>query len=186
MGLGGGPGEWDDYEWFRLADLAAPPPAPLTLALQRWAHDTPLWAADGGSRVLLVDLDNIRADPVRLRARLALLLVLARRADHAAFAGQRGAVLRSRPWLEEFGSSAVAVREGPDAADRVLLAAAAEVRDTSVQFVVASNDGIFASLAARGPVTLLSPGSEALSDRLRAAAVQVVDLPELEGALAVS
>ena len=29
MGLGDGPGEWDDYEWVRLADLpASPPPAP--------------------------------------------------------------------------------------------------------------------------------------------------------------
>jgi hypothetical protein len=47
---------------------------------------------------------------------------------------------------------------------------------------VLSNDGIFASLADRGPVTVLSPGASALSDRLFDAARVVIDLMTLERA----
>jgi len=51
---------------------------------------------------------------------------------------------------------------------------------TAVQVIVVSNDGIFASLADRGPLIVLSPGAEALSDRLRDSASRVVDLVALE------
>jgi hypothetical protein len=53
-----------------------------------------------------------------------------------------------------------------------------------VQYVVVSNDGIFSQLAQRGPLALISPGSDAMSDRLRDSAHVVVDLPELERAAA--
>jgi len=49
--------------------------------------------------------------------------------------------------------------------------------------VLLSNDWIFAALAGRGPLTVLSPGADALSDRLRAAASRVVDLAALEGSI---
>ncbi len=179
MGIGGGPSEWDDFEWVRLAEVADPQPEPLTLALRHWAQNHQPWVADAGTRVLLVDLDNIRADPSRLRARLAIVLVWARSADVRCFAGQRGAVLRARPWLAEYATLAQGVPDGADVADHVLLAAAEDVAGAA-QFVVASNDNIFANLAARGPITVLSPGASALSDKLREVATTVVDLSVLE------
>ena len=70
-------------------------------------------------------------------------------------------------------------------ADEVLLDAARAVRADNVEFVVISNDGIFATLADRGRLTVLSPGVEALSDRLAQAAARVVDLPALEASVVV-
>jgi hypothetical protein len=64
----------------------------------------------------------------------------------------------------------------------VLLDAAAELPGPA-RFVLLSNDWIFAALAERGSLTVLSPGADALSDRLRAAATRVVDLAALEGSV---
>ena len=190
MGLGGGPGEWDDYEWVRLPDLPAqPPPPPVRRAgppqladavLARLSRRS-LWTTGAGTRVLLVDLDNLRADPLRWRDRMTMVVALARQADVAALAGQDGAVRRARPHLAEFAPRARAVADGSDLADHVLLDAAGEVPGAA-QFVVLSNDWIFAGLAARGPLTVLSPGGNALSDRLRDAAARVVDLAAVEAA----
>jgi hypothetical protein len=187
MGLGGGPSEWDDYEWVRLADLPeTPPPAarrgrtPLADAVLAWLQREGVWTTGSGSRVLLVDLDNLRADPVRWRDRMAMVVALARQADVVALAGQEGAVRRARPHLAEFAARTRAVSEGSDLADHVLLDAAAEVPGPA-RFVLLSNDWIFAGLADRGQLTVLSPGADALSDRLRSAASRVVDLPALEG-----
>jgi hypothetical protein len=187
MGLGGGPSEWDDYEWVRLSDLPeTPPPAartgrqPLTDAVLAWLQREHVWSSGAGSRVLLVDLDNLRADPVRWRDRMAMVVALARRADVVALAGQEGAVRRARPHLAEFAARTRAVSDGSDLADHVLLDAAAEVPGPA-RFVLLSNDWIFAGLADRGQLTVLSPGADALSDRLRSAASRVVDLPALEG-----
>lgn len=197
MGIGGGPSEWDDYEWVRLADLPSPrgrsraaatpdvqpepDPEPLASALTDWLRHNPLWQDDSRSRVLLVDLDNLRADPVRWRARMAAVVALAREADHAVLAGQEGAVERARPHLAEFAAQALGVADGSDVADYALLDAAEEVRDELDQVVVLSNDGIFAQLAEHGGrLVVLSPGADALSDRLREAATRVVDLVELE------
>lgn len=198
MGIGGGPGEDDDLEWVRLADL---PPDPRVLAehalaeaMRRWGESHLRWQGRNGDedgagtpdreRFLLVDLDNIRADPARLRARLALLGVVAAGADHVVLAGQDGAVRRARPWLGGMAETTYVVPKGADLADHVLLDEARDLSDGGpAQFVVASNDGIFARLAARGPLTLLSPGAASLNDRLRAAADRVVDLDELEALL---
>jgi len=205
VGLGDGPSEWDDYEWVKLSDVrasgrtgrddrgrrikprAAPaPPAdieavkPYAEAMVNWFRRAPLWVEGAGTRVLLVDLDNLRAGPVRWAARMGGVLDLARSADHAAFAGQAGAVDRARPWLAEFADRAVAVGGASDEADWALLDAAAGLADDPVQFVVVSNDHIFARLADRGLLTLLSPGAAALSGRLREAAYRVVDLVGLE------
>lgn len=188
MGLGGAPSEWDDYEWVRLADLPdLPPPRapggrePLAEAVLAWLQREAAWSAGSGTRVLLVDLDNLRADPVRWRDRMGMVVALARQADMVALAGQEGPVRRARPHLAEFAARARAVADGSDLADHVLLDAAAGVPGKA-RFVVLSNDWIFAGLADRGPLTVLSPGSDALSDRLRSAATRVVDLPALEGA----
>lgn len=186
MGLWQLPGEWDGYEWFRLVDVdsEAPPADDAAAAMGRWLVDhlaaTPLWAPGRDTRILLVDLDNLRAAPSRLRARLDAVVALARQADHVALAGQAGAVRRSRPWLAEFASRAQAVPDGSDLADHALLDAAAAVTADEVQFLVVSNDGIFAGLAERGPLALLSPGADAMSDRLRDAAHRVEDLAALE------
>lgn len=187
MGLGGAPSEWDDYEWVRLADLPDTPPAraagtkqPLADAVLAWLQREDVWTAGTGSRVLLVDLDNLRADPVRWRDRMAMVVALGRRADVVALAGQDGPVRRARPHLAEFAARARAVADGSDLADHVLLDAAAGVPGRA-RFVLLSNDWIFAGLADRGPLTVLSPGADALSDRLRSAASRVVDLPALEG-----
>jgi hypothetical protein len=189
MGLGGGPSEWDDYEWVRLADLPATPPPvaraarqPLAEAVLAWLQREGVWTGGTRSRVLLVDLDNLRADPVRWRDRMAMVVALARQADVVALAGQEGAVRRARPHLAEFGARAHPVADGSDLADHVLLDAAAEVSGPA-RFVLLSNDWIFAALADRGPLTVLSPGADALSDRLRAAATRVVDLAALEGSV---
>lgn len=189
MGLWRLPGDWDGYEWFRLADVdgrrpPSPPSDDAAAAMGHWLVDhlaaEPLWAAGPAVRILLADLDNLRAAPGRLRARLTAVVALAREADHAAFAGQTGAVRRSRPWLAEFADRAQQVPDGSDLADYALLDAAAAVSATDVQFLVVSNDGIFAPLAERGPLALLSPGADALSDRLRDAAHRVEDLVVLE------
>ena len=186
MGLGGGPGEWDDYEWVRLADLPPAPvrppradgPALADAVLARLARRS-LWTTGAGTRVLLVDLDNLRAAPARWRERMTRVVALARQADVVALAGQDGPVRRARPHLAGFAARARAVPDGSDLADHVLLDAAAEVPGRA-QFVVLSNDWIFAALAGRGPLTVLSPGGDALSDRLREAATRVVDLASLE------
>jgi hypothetical protein len=191
MGLGGAPSEWDDYEWVRLADLPErPPPAParsarpaLADAVLAWLQRASIWSAGAGTRVLLVDLDNLRADPVRWRDRMGMVVALARQADVVALAGQEGPVRRARPHLAEFAARARPVATGSDLADHVLLDAAAELTGPA-QFVLLSNDWIFAGLADRGPLTVLSPGADALSDRLRAAATRVVDLAALEGSAA--
>lgn len=202
VGLGGGPTEWDEYEWVRLGDLPpAPGPAPAA-GVQRvgdWPTGQPagslagavharlgpggLWVDGTGPRVLLVDLDNLRAAPVRWQPRMAMVVALARQADRTVLAGQRGAVLRARPHLAEFAAAAQPVADGSDLADYVLLDAADGIPGRRVQFVVVSNDGIFAELASRGVLTVLSPGDDALSDRLRTAATRVVDLAALEGTL---
>ena len=182
MGIGGGPNEWDEYEWVRLADQADAPVvdlAPLVRALCSWVEETDLWQADG-LRILLVDLDNLRADPRRWQARMALVVALARQADHTVLAGQVGAVARGRPHLAEFAKRAKPVADGSDVADYVLLAEADAVLEDGAHVVVLSNDGIFASLADRARLTVLSPGADALSDRLRDAADDVVDLTRLE------
>lgn len=190
MGLGGGPSEWDDYEWVRLADLPESPPPPpprvregrrpLAEAVSAWLQREGAWTAGAGRRVLLVDLDNLRADPVRWRNRMAMVVALGRQADMVALAGQEGPVRRARPHLAEFAARARAVPDGSDLADHVLLDAAAELPGRA-QYVLLSNDWIFAGLADRGPLTVLSPGGDALSDRLRSAAARVVDLAALEG-----
>jgi hypothetical protein len=94
-------------------------------------------------------------------------------------------VRRARPHLAEFAARARAVADGSDLADHVLLDAAAELPGAA-QYVLLSNDWIFAGLAERGPLIVLSPGSDALSDRLRSAATRVVDLAALEGSAAAS
>ncbi|HEV7653826.1 MAG TPA: hypothetical protein VGP36_03690 [Mycobacteriales bacterium] len=185
MGLGGGPSEWDDYEWVRLSDLPETPRPrqagqPLADAVLAWMQREKVWSTGAGSRVLLVDLDNLRADPVRWRERMAMVVALGRQADVVALAGQEGAVQRARPHLAEFAARARPVADGSDLADHVLLDAAAELPGAA-QFVLLSNDWIFAGLADRGPLTVLSPGADALSDRLRSAATRVVDLAALEG-----
>ena len=84
MGLWQFPSEWDDYEWFRLADVKPSPARSAQptrsdgdaddagAAMGRWLvqrlADEPLWTDQQAHRVLLVDLDNLRATPVRLRA----------------------------------------------------------------------------------------------------------------------
>lgn len=209
MGLGGGPSEWDEYEWVRLADAraagargpgrAAPARSPvadgpaeaadgvepgpaLTDALDGLLADGALWVEGAGARLLLVDLDNLRAGPARWRTRIEALARLARAADHVALAGQQGAVERARPWLGELATQARAVADGSDLADLVLLAAADAWHEGPSQAVVVSNDGIFAEMAAHGRLVVLSPGADALSDKLRDAATRVVDLVSLEAA----
>lgn len=219
MGLGDGPRWWDDYEWVDLSALRTagpdtrrqrtrtPPPAvpaapappaapagpaapdPLADALCTLLTERPLWQPVPGTKVLLVDLDNLRAGPARWRARMAAVVVLARQADRVHLAGQAGPVSRARPHLAEFADRAVAVADGSDVADHVLLdAAAADLAAAGgpVQVVVVSNDGIFADLAASGPLVVLSPGVEALSDRLDDAATDVLDLAALEADVTAS
>lgn len=204
MGLGGAASEADEYEWVRLADLprtrqrprrgtgrgsvsaTADAPEPLAEALCDLLERTPPWVEDAGPRLMLVDLDNLRADPMRWRARMAAVVSLARQADRTALAGQHGAVARALPYLAEYADRAQPVPDGSDVADRVLLEAAEAFPAEGGQTLVVSNDGIFAVLAARGPLIVMSPGSDALSDRLRTVATRLVDLSVLEEAAAAA
>ncbi len=203
MGLGDGPPWWSAYEWCTDADLEASADpvgtdSPAVAALRGGDLDTALceqvaearlWRGDG-PRLLLVDLDNLRAGPGRWQARMAVVVELARASDHVVLAGQVGAVDRARPHLAELAERAITVPDGSDLADHALLegaqAFAATLADDRVengQVVVASNDGIFADLAENGwTLTVLSPGSHALSDRLRDAARTTLDLVDAERA----
>jgi hypothetical protein len=195
MGLGGGPSEWADFEWVSLPALptvqvreprsrtrSVDDDGSLAQQLSAWLERNLLWVPGNDTRVLLVDLDNLRADPRRWRARMSAVVTLARQADHAVLAGQEGAVRRGRPHLAEFAAQARPVADGSDLADHLLLDAAEALHADEMQVIVVSNDGIFASLAERGPLVVLSPGADALSDRLRDAATRVVDLMALEEA----
>jgi hypothetical protein len=188
VGLGYGTREWDDYEWFpsgggrRGPAVQAEPGDPdgVSAALVERVLRDPIWEPDDAPRILLVDLDNLRAGPLRWRARMAVVVALARQADHVALAGQEGAVRRARPHLEEFAGTAVAVAAGSDLADVALLAKVDELDLPDAQHLVVSNDGISAELAQCGPLVVLSPGRDALSDSLAAASVRVIDLAALE------
>ena len=169
----------------RPADVARPtaaPPTPGTLgpAMILWLRRHPLWVRGTGPRILLVDLDNLRAGPSRWQARMEVVAWLARIADHTVLAGQHGAVARARPHLGALGELAHAVDDGSDLADHVLLDAADAIVAAAARTVVISNDGIFVRLAGRGPLTVVSPGVDALSDKLRDAASRVVDLTAVE------
>ncbi len=158
------------------------PPAPGELgpAMIAWLRRHPLWVRGTGPRLLLVDLDNLRAGPARWQARMEVVAWLARIADHTVLAGQHGAVARARPHLGAIGDQAHAVDDGSDLADHVLLDAADAIVAAAARTVVISNDGIFIRLAGRGPLTVVSPGLDALSDKLRVVASRVVDLTAVE------
>ena len=188
MGLGYGKCEWDDYEWFPSGGGRRGPAVPAepgdpdgasAALVERLLRDQ-VWEPDDAPRILLVDLDNLRAGPVRWRARMAVVVALARQADHVALAGQEGAVRRARPHLEEFAGKAVAVAAGSDLADVALLAKVDELDLPDAQHLVVRNDGIIAELAQCGPLVVLSPVRDALSDSLADASLRVIDLAALE------
>ena len=178
--MGNHPRWSDDYEWSRLSEWRVEEIERSSDAVLDWLRSDPVWLADAGARVLLVDLDNLRAGASRWRARMALVVALARSADHVVIAGQRSAVDRAHPHLAEFADTAIAVPDGLDLADHVLLDGASAVRARHRQTAVLSNDGIFAALADDGPLLVVSPGADALSERLVDAAHRVLDLTSVE------
>jgi hypothetical protein len=180
MGLGDGPGEWDDYEWFTTRGRASASVVEDDGALAAQVVAERLWVEHDAPRILLVDLDNLRAGPARWAARMGAVVALARQADHVVLAGQEGQVRRARPHLAEFVGDAVTVPKGSDLADVALLEAVDTLDLPDAQALVVSNDGIFAELAQCGPLVVLSPGRDALSDSLAAASVRVIDLAALE------
>jgi hypothetical protein len=165
MGLGCDRGEWDDFEWFALHAAAD--------------GATRVWADDLAVRVLLCDLDNLRADPRRLAVRMRVAVELARQADVSAFAGQADSVSRCSGLLAEFHDQVMTVGPGRDAADHALLASADREGARQVQFVVMSNDGIFARLALRGALTVVSPRPHQASSRLHKVARALLDVTDL-------
>ncbi len=188
MGLGDGPGEWDEYEWFPSGRRGVTATAVVADdgALAQRVLAEPLWVEHDAPRILLVDLDNLRAGPARWAARMGAVVALARQADHVVLAGQEGAVRRARPHLAEFVGDAVTVPAGSDLADVALLESVDTLDLPDAQALVVSNDGIFAELAECGPLVVLSPGRKALSSALAASATRVVDLEELERRAAIA
>ena len=180
MGLGDGPGEWDDYEWFPTRGRSTATVVADDGALAQQVLAEGLWVEHDAPRILLVDLDNLRAGPQRWAARMGAVVALARQADHVVLAGQEGQVRRARPHLAEFVADAVTVPKGSDLADVALLEAVDTLDLPDAQALVVSNDGIFAELAQCGPLVVVSPGRDALSDSLAAASVRVIDLAALE------
>ena len=156
------------------------PAGTLGPAMIAWFRRHPLWVRGTGPRILLVDLDNLRAGPARWQARMEVVVWLGRLADYTILAGQHGAVARAQPHLAELAGFTHGVDDGSDLADHVLLDAAEAITAERVRVVVLSNDGIFVRLAGRGPLTVLSPGLDALSDKLRDTASRVVDLTAVE------
>ena len=162
---------------------AAAPPEDVTdlgEAVRLWVEQDPVWAASGAPTLLLVDLDNLRAGRVRWQDRITALAELARCFDHVTMAGQHDAVRRARPHLGDLAEHARAVDDGQDLADHVLLDAARAIPARQLRVMVVSNDGIFATLKERGPLTVLSPDYQALSDQLRARATRLADLASME------
>ena len=185
MGIGTERSEWDEYEWFPSGggpDGQPDPQEPSALA-DRVVGLLP-WEPGDAPRILLVDLDNLRAGPVRWKERMAVVVALARTAHHVALAGQDGPVGRALPHLAEFAATAQRVPAGSDLADFALLALIDRLDIPDAQTLVMSNDGIFAELAHCGPLLVLSPGADAMSDALARAATRVVDLAEVERDLA--
>ena len=178
MGIGTGRSEWDDYDWFPSGGGAAEPVAVSALAER--VLELLQWEPGDAPRILLVDLDNLRAGPARWKERMAAVVALARTAHHVALAGQDGPVGRAEPHLAEFARTAQRVPAGSDLADFALLAIIDTLDIPDAQTMVVSNDGIFAELAHCGPLLVLSPGRDALSDSLAQAASRVVDLMEVE------
>ncbi|MGZ4718942.1 hypothetical protein [Oryzihumus sp.] len=164
------------------APAAAPPKdvTDLREAVRLWVEQDPVWAASVAPTLLLVDLDNLRAGRVRWQDRITALAALARRFDHVTMAGQHDAVRRARPHLGDLIEHARAVDDGQDLADHVLLDAAKAIPARQLRVMVVSNDGIFATLKDRGPLTVLSPDYQALSDQLRARATRLADLASME------
>lgn len=180
MGLGTERDEWSDYDWFPTARTGDDEPSPPTESLVARVVELLAWEPGDAPRILLVDLDNLRAGPARLKARMAVVVALARGADHVALAGQSGAVRRSRPHLQEYADVAEVVPDGSDLADVALLERVDELDLPDAQTLIVSNDGIFAELAHCGPLLVLSPGRDALSEALERSATRVVDLALVE------
>lgn len=170
----------------RPSGRAAAPSAPhegftdLGEAVRHWLEQDPAWSASNAPTLLLVDLDNLRAGRVRWQERVTALASLARGFDHVTMAGQHDAVRRAKPHLGDLIEHARAVDDGHDLADHVLLDAARAIPARHLRVMVVSNDGIFATLKDRGPLTVLSPDYQALSDQLRARATHLADLASME------
>ena len=166
----------------RAAAAAAPQEDVTDLgdAVQQWVEQDPAWSASDAPTLLLVDLDNLRAGRVRWQERVTALASLARRFDHVTMAGQHDAVRRARPHLGDLVEHARAVDDGHDLADHVLLDAARAIPARRLRVMVVSNDGIFATLKERGPLSVLSPDYQALSDQLRSRATHLADLASME------
>ena len=189
MGLGYGKREWDDYEWFPSgggrrgpAVLAEPgdPDGASAALVERVLRD-PIWEPDDAPRILLVDLDNLRAGPVRWRARMAVVVALARQADHVALAGQEGAVRRARPHLEEFAEY------GGGRGGRAATSPTWPCWPRSTSSTCPTPSTWWSATTASSPSSrsaarwsCVSPGRDALSDSLAAASVRVIDLAALE------
>ena len=65
VGLGGGQREWDDYEWFPSGGGAPEPIVRSPSALVERVDREDIWESGDVPRILLVDLDNMRAGPLR-------------------------------------------------------------------------------------------------------------------------
>lgn len=192
MGLGINRSPWADYEMFHLPSWVPPVTetrtfthltaldAPEITAL----HPDDTWEPDT-TRVLLVDLDNMRARSTRWKLRLEAVLAMAADADHVVLAGQRRNVDPVLPHLGAYASQVIIVKYGANLADYALLEAARTIRARKgrpLQFAVTSNDHIFGRLARRGKLTIVSPCVDQISLKLLSRAHSVVDLQIAEGA----
>jgi hypothetical protein len=199
-------GRHSDYEWFdHRTPKRTPSPTPKRRpsptkkrtpgapARNTSHHISALRSLDaiwepGTARILLVDLDNMRARHTRWHRRIDAIVALASQADHVILAGQKRNVAPVRARLGTYAPRVIVVAHGANLADYALLDAAHGLHPKGrrhhrpIQFAVTSNDHIFARLAGSGRLlTVVSPCTEMISAVLLRRAHSVADLRDAEG-----
>jgi len=193
MGLGNKPDWRKEYEWVRLSEWQPTKNQQNILSSARSsrqgfvedadyfpsARPENVWLPEGGRKVLLVDLDNIRSLSDRWNERMRTLYKICHTADKIIMAGQSASAKLARPHLAEYAQHITQVCFTRSAADNYLVDVGFRLTnnrppDKKTQFVIVSNDFIFAKLKERGTIVVVSPNPTHISGRLKSVAHTVL------------